>query len=74
MSSVGDVLAMSLRGARNTVGAMGRPEPRISLGSGLMRAALGEFARAAREVREHGTFTFSSRAMAYRDLNTLFAD
>jgi 2-methylisocitrate lyase-like PEP mutase family enzyme len=47
---------------------------RISLGSSLIRTALGEFVRAAREILEHGTFTFAPRAMAYSDLNALFAD
>ena len=31
---------------------------RVSVGSALSRAALGAFLRAAREMREHGTFTF----------------
>jgi 2-methylisocitrate lyase-like PEP mutase family enzyme len=36
---------------------------RISVGSGLCRAALGGFLRAAREMRESGTFTFSADAV-----------
>jgi 2-methylisocitrate lyase-like PEP mutase family enzyme len=36
---------------------------RISLGSGLARAALGAFSRAAREVRERGTFAFAEDAI-----------
>jgi len=35
---------------------------RISLGSALSRAALGAFLRAAREIRERGTFTFADGA------------
>jgi len=36
---------------------------RISVGGAFARAALGAFMRAAREVRERGTFTFSADAM-----------
>jgi 2-methylisocitrate lyase-like PEP mutase family enzyme len=36
---------------------------RISLGSALARAALGAFVRAAREIREHGTFAFAEDAL-----------
>lgn len=46
---------------------------RVSLGSSLARAALGALLRAAREVRETGTFAFSSDAMPYAALNALFA-
>ena len=46
---------------------------RISVGSALSRAALGAFLRAAREMREHGTFTFANEAVSYRELNALFA-
>jgi 2-methylisocitrate lyase-like PEP mutase family enzyme len=41
---------------------------RISLGSALSRAALGAFLRAAREVKERGTFTFAADAAAFADL------
>jgi 2-methylisocitrate lyase-like PEP mutase family enzyme len=37
---------------------------RISVGSGLCRAALGGFLRAAREMRESGTFTFAAEAVS----------
>ena len=42
---------------------------RISLGSTLVRAALGGFIRAAREIRERGTFDFAQDAVAYADAN-----
>jgi 2-methylisocitrate lyase-like PEP mutase family enzyme len=42
---------------------------RISLGSAFSRAALGAFLRAAREVREHGTFTFARAAASFADLD-----
>jgi 2-methylisocitrate lyase-like PEP mutase family enzyme len=44
---------------------------RISTGSGLARAALGGFLRAAREIREHGTFTFGDNAASPKDVNAL---
>jgi 2-methylisocitrate lyase-like PEP mutase family enzyme len=40
---------------------------RISLGSALSRAALGGFVRAAREVRESGTFEFAREALPYAE-------
>jgi 2-methylisocitrate lyase-like PEP mutase family enzyme len=46
---------------------------RISVGSALSRAALGAFLRAAREMRDHGTFTFAEEAANYRDINGKFA-
>lgn len=45
---------------------------RISVGSALSRAALGAFLRAAREMREHGTFTFAAEAVNYRDISAMF--
>jgi 2-methylisocitrate lyase-like PEP mutase family enzyme len=45
---------------------------RVSVGSALSRAALGAFLRAAREMREHGTFAFAEQAVSYRDLNAIF--
>ena len=36
---------------------------RVSVGSGLSRAALGAFLRAAHEMRDFGTFTFSADAV-----------
>jgi 2-methylisocitrate lyase-like PEP mutase family enzyme len=45
---------------------------RVSVGSALSRAALGAFLRAAREMREHGTFTFAENAVSYRDISAMF--
>jgi 2-methylisocitrate lyase-like PEP mutase family enzyme len=42
---------------------------RISVGSSLSRAALGAFTRAAREIRESGTFTFADAAVSFADAN-----
>ena len=44
---------------------------RISVGSALCRAALGAFMRAAREIREHGTFAFAEEAIPYAEVNDL---
>lgn len=46
---------------------------RISLGSSLSRAALGGLVRAAREIREHGTFRFADEAIPYAQANDLMA-
>jgi 2-methylisocitrate lyase-like PEP mutase family enzyme len=46
---------------------------RISLGSALSRAALGGLLRAAREVRDHGTFRFAEDAPPYAELNNLMS-
>lgn len=45
---------------------------RISVGSSLSRAALGAFLRAAREMKEHGTFTFASDAVPMREISAMF--
>jgi len=45
---------------------------RISVGSALSRAALGAFLRAAREMRETGTFTFADDAVSYREISAMF--
>jgi 2-methylisocitrate lyase-like PEP mutase family enzyme len=45
---------------------------RISVGSGLARAALGAFIRAAHEMRDSGTFAFSADAV--RSLSELSAN
>jgi 2-methylisocitrate lyase-like PEP mutase family enzyme len=46
---------------------------RISVGGALSRAALGSFLRAAHEMRDNGTFTFTKDAANGRDLNQIFA-
>ena len=46
---------------------------RVSVGSALSRAALGAFLRAAREMQQHGTFSFAQEAATYGDLNAIFA-
>jgi len=44
---------------------------RVSVGSALSRAALGAFLRAAREMRETGTFTFAADAVSFREISTM---
>jgi 2-methylisocitrate lyase-like PEP mutase family enzyme len=45
---------------------------RISVGSALARVALGAVLRAAREMRESGTFTFSDQAVSYKEISAIF--
>jgi 2-methylisocitrate lyase-like PEP mutase family enzyme len=47
---------------------------RVSVGGAFARAALGAFMRAAREVREHGTFAFAADAIAHTDERTFMAN
>jgi 2-methylisocitrate lyase-like PEP mutase family enzyme len=66
-------VVMGLQGiqlSRDELSAMG--VKRISVGSALSRAAFGAFLRAAREMREQGTFNFANDAISYRDLSAMF--
>jgi 2-methylisocitrate lyase-like PEP mutase family enzyme len=45
---------------------------RISVGSALCRTALGAFLRAAREMRDHGTFNFAQEAANPREIGAIF--
>lgn len=47
---------------------------RVSVGSALSRAALGAFLRAAREMREHGTFAFAESAVPFGEINGMFGE
>jgi 2-methylisocitrate lyase-like PEP mutase family enzyme len=44
---------------------------RVSLGSGLARAAFGSLVSAAREMRENGTFAFAEGAPSSRDIGAM---
>jgi len=44
---------------------------RVSVGSTLARAAFGAFLRAARELRDRGTFGFAEEAVNFREINAL---
>ncbi len=46
---------------------------RVSVGGALARAAFGAFLIAAREMREHGSFSFAEHAISYRELDGMFA-
>jgi 2-methylisocitrate lyase-like PEP mutase family enzyme len=66
---------MGLQGVQLSLGdlsALG--VKRISVGSALSRAAYGAFLRAAREMREHGTFDFANEAVPYRDITAMFEE
>jgi len=45
---------------------------RVSVGGALCRTALGAFLRAAREMRDHGTFKFARDAVSFRELSEVF--
>jgi 2-methylisocitrate lyase-like PEP mutase family enzyme len=47
---------------------------RISVGGAMSRAAFGAFLRAAKEIRESGTFGFTADAMPHGELNGLMAE
>lgn len=67
-------VVMGLKGASFSVAELAAlGVRRISVGSALSRAALGAFVRAAREMREEGTFRFAAEAISYADANDLMA-
>ena len=47
---------------------------RISVGGSFARAALGAFVRAAREVRDKGTFTYAADAISHADVTAYMAE
>jgi 2-methylisocitrate lyase-like PEP mutase family enzyme len=66
-------VVMGLRGVQlslRELSAMG--VKRISVGSSLNRAALGAFLRAAREMREHGTFSYAADAASPKEISAIF--
>ena len=66
-------VVMGLAGARfslSELAALG--VKRVSVGSALARASFGALIDAAKEMREHGTFAFADRAVAYRELGAMF--
>ena len=71
-------VVMGLVGANNTsltvaeLAALG--VRRVSLGSALSRTALGAFLRGAREVKDHGSFTFAREALPYAEANDLVVE
>ena len=68
-------VVMGLKGATYTVEQLAAAGvKRISVGGSLARAALGAFARAAREVKERGTFTFAADAMPHGEVHLNMAE
>jgi 2-methylisocitrate lyase-like PEP mutase family enzyme len=66
-------ILMGLQGARLDLASLTAiGVKRISVGSALSRAALGAFLRGAREMRQHGTFTFANEAIGFRDISAMF--
>jgi 2-methylisocitrate lyase-like PEP mutase family enzyme len=66
-------VVMGLRGARLSVGELSAiGVKRVSVGSTLARTALGAFLRAAREMREQGTFDFAADAVTPGEVNGIF--
>jgi len=67
-------VVMGLRGAAFSVEQLAAVGvKRISVGGSFARAALGAFVRAAREVREKGTFTYASDAISHADVTAYMA-
>jgi 2-methylisocitrate lyase-like PEP mutase family enzyme len=66
-------VVMGLRGVQLSLSALSAlGVRRVSVGSALCRAALGAFLRAAREMREHGTFAFANDAASPREISAIF--
>src|SRR6516164_4924412 len=65
---------MGLRGVQLSLSALSAMGvKRVSVGSALCRTALGAFLRAAREMREHGTFTYANEAVSSREITEIFS-
>jgi len=61
-------VVMGLKGAAFSVEQLASAGvKRISVGGSFARAALGAFVRAAREVKDKGTFTFAAEAISHAD-------
>jgi 2-methylisocitrate lyase-like PEP mutase family enzyme len=66
---------MGLKGATYSVEELAAVGvKRISVGGAFARAALGAFVRAAREVKEKGTFTFAAEALPHAEAKGYMAD
>ncbi len=66
-------VVMGLRNSRLSVAQLSEiGVRRISVGSALSRAALGAFLRAARELKDRGTFEFAQQGVDYREMNAMF--
>jgi 2-methylisocitrate lyase-like PEP mutase family enzyme len=66
-------VVMGLQGAQLSLAELSEiGVRRVSVGSALCRAALGAFLRAAREMRDRGTFGFAAEAVSYREISGMF--
>lgn len=66
-------VVMGLQGVRLSIAELSAiGVKRVSVGSALCRAALGAFLRAAREMREDGTFTFAAEAASPKEISAIF--
>jgi 2-methylisocitrate lyase-like PEP mutase family enzyme len=67
-------VVMGLKGVQLSISALSAiGVRRVSVGSALCRAALGAFLRAAREMHDHGTFTFANDAASTREISDMFS-
>ncbi len=63
---------MGMAGVPHTLASLSRlGVKRVSVGGALARAALGGLLRAAREMREHGSFTFTNEAASFREISEM---
>jgi len=68
-------VVMGLKGATFSVEELAAAGvKRISVGGALARAALGAFVRAAREIKDKGTFTFAADAIPHAEAKAFMAD
>lgn len=68
-------VVMGLKGATFSVEELAAVGvKRISVGGAFARAALGAFVRAAREVKDQGTFTFAADAMPHAEARSFMAN
>jgi 2-methylisocitrate lyase-like PEP mutase family enzyme len=68
-------VVMGLQGVQLSLAELsGIGVKRVSVGSALCRTALGAFLRAAREMREHGTFSFAAEAVNPREMSAIFVN
>jgi len=68
-------VVMGLQGAQLDLAALSAlGVKRVSVGSALARCALGALLRAAREMRERGSFGFADQAVSYREISEMFGD
>jgi 2-methylisocitrate lyase-like PEP mutase family enzyme len=68
-------VVMGLKGATYTVEELAAAGvKRISVGGSFARAAYGAFIRAAREVKDRGTFSYAANAVPHSEIHRFMAD